>query len=292
MPRQYLLSILIGVLLLPLSASADAGYDFAVDIDGTLADPAWLQPGGWRTVQAGGSEYAVVHGTEELLQFLARHGRVSLFSYAPPERNQELAEKLRLPDGRAFASAIHRLLSLHDVQYKKDAEMPSHPLLRRFGGYSDAEEHDGKDLRRIEGAVLERSLLLDDDPGYTWGGQESNIVIVNSSGHGLSDEFISRNRLVALAGIVALALDKVKNDPKLTLPEAVRQVQPLDSHRQVYEDPVIYERGLAALRRENPGFDLDLRARPKSGQLAARWGTVPARTNVVRRIATTAKARP
>jgi hypothetical protein len=154
------------------------------------------------------------------------------------------------------------------------------------------EPYGRKDLRRVVGVRLDRALLIEDEPSFALPGQEQNLVVVRSalglggSGPGfgelrhepiddaklrefadlrllsevgkyMRDEFKIRNRLVAVAGVIALALDKLAQDPSLTLPEAVRQIQPLDAPERVHDDRAIYERGLAVLRQENPDFDFD-----------------------------------
>jgi hypothetical protein len=255
MARRVGLALLF-VVVAAAGARADTpDYDFAVDVDGTLigSSAPWLEesrPG--RIVEAEDWGYLLGHGAEEFLQFLSRHGRVSIFSRRSEEFSSEIINAIRMPDGSRSRNRVHQILS---------------------GGA------DGKDLLRIAGARLDRALLIDDEEAHAMQGQKPNLVLVRSgleverdeeyalrsfpesrSAAWIADyaagEFASRNRLVAAAGIIATAFDKMALCPGLTLPAAVRQVQRVDDMGRAHQERAIYERGLAALRLENPNFDL------------------------------------
>ena len=167
MLRALFLSLILALGLIgPMPAHAAEPIHLVFDIDWTLVYPLPERPAkpDAHTVEALGKWYRFADDSAAIIAEAAANPnlRVSFFSGGEKERNLELLQKLKLPDGRSALDVATKVLSSDDL-----TPASSDPN----AGFADRWK---KDLTKIE-PDLDRVVLVDDMADFSVPGQERNM---------------------------------------------------------------------------------------------------------------------
>jgi len=257
----FLCALAITLPQIVLSDETGNQIHFVFDLDDTLI--RWIRPdeklGGEVIPKSGtinGYKYRVMDGASEILGSLLQDypgAKISFFSAGPRNRNLQILQQLRLPDGRAALEIAYKVLSEEEL--------------------TTVGKNRYKDLRLVvDGGGLNNLVLFDDKPSIILPGQEKNVLWIGDKpefhqvkldeGRQSVRQFLqNRNKLVRARGVVEAAIEKAKQ-AKISLSEALWILQEgrLNTEGQILRetstlyDISFYRRGIRSFAKVNSGY--------------------------------------